>query len=103
MARFHHHIVVETVAVDHDGAKTRIGNVHARTIRQFQLPVDVRMSLRTDRDDQMEVSTPALLGYPAGIHPAEKSGRVCSLGGRATTGNELDELADLDLILEGVA
>jgi len=30
---FHHHVVVEAVAIDHDGAKTRIGNIHARTIR----------------------------------------------------------------------
>jgi len=51
----------------------------------------------------MEVSTPALLGYLAGLPPAQKSGRSCSLGGRAATGNELDELANLDLMLEGVA
>jgi hypothetical protein len=31
------------------------------------------------------------------------SGRVGPLGGRASAGNELDELTDLDFVLEGVA
>jgi len=36
--RFHHHVMVEAVAIDRDDAKTRVGNVHVRTIRPTESP-----------------------------------------------------------------
>jgi len=37
-ARFHNHVMVEPLAIDHDDAEARVGNVHVRTIRPTESP-----------------------------------------------------------------
>ena len=51
----HHHIMIEALTIDHDGAKTWIGNVHARTIRPEGVS-RISAALSRDSNDRVDAA-----------------------------------------------